>query len=98
MQSPDAARSSKLKAQSSNEAPDFKLQIPAKAAGTRPRGPWSLALFLSFELGTLSLVPAAEPWTDNRLAVTNQLELWFDASRQSAGRGSFQLPSLSAGN
>jgi putative heme-binding domain-containing protein len=54
---------------------------------------WSLVL------GAWSFsVRAAEPWTDNRLSVTNQLELWFDASRQSAGRGSIQLPSLSAGN
>jgi putative heme-binding domain-containing protein len=50
-------------------------------------------------LGAWSFSPrAAEPWSDSRLAVTNQLELWFDASRQSAGRSSLQLPSLTAGN
>jgi putative heme-binding domain-containing protein len=41
---------------------------------------------------------AAEPWVDSRLAITSQLELWFDASRQTAGRGSLQLPSLTAGS
>jgi hypothetical protein len=41
---------------------------------------------------------AAEPWTDTRLIITNGLQIWFDASRQSSGRGSLQLPSLSADN
>jgi putative heme-binding domain-containing protein len=54
---------------------------------------------LIFEVGVLSFsAHAVEPWSDNRLGITNGLELWFDASRQSAGRSSLQLPSLTAGN
>jgi putative heme-binding domain-containing protein len=49
-------------------------------------GPWNFS------------ASAAETWSDNRLTITNQLELWFDASRQSAGRSSLQLPSITAGN
>jgi putative heme-binding domain-containing protein len=41
---------------------------------------------------------AAEPWADERLPVTNRLELWFDASRQNAGRGAFQLAPITAWN
>jgi putative heme-binding domain-containing protein len=60
---------------------------------------WFSLPLLILEFGSLSYsARAAEPWTDNRLAVTNQLEIWFDASRQSAGRSSLQLPAITAGN
>src|SRR5687768_5265370 len=39
-------------------------------------------------------VTAAEPWTDNRLAVTNGLFLWIDVSRQTAARGAAGLTPL----
>src|SRR6266536_6013790 len=46
----------------------------------------------------LPALPAAEPWADERLSVTRDLELWFDLSRQNAGRGGLQLAPLAAGN
>jgi len=70
-----------------------------KPAGQQARLSGFLTCWLSglLAVGCFS-TDAAEPWTDNRLAVTNQLEFWFDASRQSPGRSSLQLPSLTAGN
>ena len=41
---------------------------------------------------------AAEPWSDDRLPVKDGLALWFDCSRQNAGRGRLQLPPLGSGN
>jgi len=46
----------------------------------------------------LPALPAAEPWADERLSVTQDLELWFDVSRQNAGRGGLQLAPITAGN
>src|SRR5262245_10913858 len=40
---------------------------------------------------------AVEPWADPRLGVTNGLALWYDASRQVAGRRAFELGPLVAG-
>ncbi len=76
----------------------------AKSEGRFPTlvpliGVWGLVILWILSLGAWTFsARAAEPWSDNRLTVTNQVELWFDASRQSAGRGSLQLPSLTAGN
>src|SRR5881296_2676628 len=36
---------------------------------------------------------AAEPWADSRLAITSGVELWFDASRESAARQARELAS-----
>jgi len=36
---------------------------------------------------------AAEPWADSRLPITSGIELWFDASRESAARQARELPS-----
>jgi putative heme-binding domain-containing protein len=41
---------------------------------------------------------AAEPWADERLTVKDGLELWFDCSRQNAGRSELQLPPLASEN
>jgi hypothetical protein len=41
---------------------------------------------------------AAERWSDDRLPVQEGLELWFDCSRQNAGRSALQLPPLGSGN
>ena len=82
--------------QISKEAPSLKLQ---RAKRPLAFGVWHLAILLSFELLALNFsAVAAEPWADDRLAVTNQLELWFDASHQGAGRSSLQLSELTAGN
>lgn len=43
-------------------------------------------------------VQGAEPWADERLPATAGLEMWFDASRQSAGRAALQLPPITSGN
>jgi putative heme-binding domain-containing protein len=56
------------------------------------------SLFLSLAILSSSLVRAAEPWADERLALTNHLEIWLDASRQNAARGTLQLPTLASGN
>ena len=58
---------------------------------------WSLG-FGAWNFSWSFSARAAEPWSDNRLAITNQLDLWFDASRQSAGRSSLNLPAITAGN
>jgi len=44
------------------------------------------------------LVYAAAPWADERLTVKDGLALWFDCSRQNAGRSTLQLPPLASGN
>ena len=41
-----------------------------------------------------SVFSAAEPWTDSRLGVSNGIVLWFDVSRQAAGRGALGLTPL----
>jgi hypothetical protein len=41
---------------------------------------------------------AAESWADERLTVKDGLALWFDCSRQNAGRSALQLPPLASGN
>src|SRR5262249_28927432 len=38
-----------------------------------------------------------EPWADPRLTVTNGVALWFDASRQTAGRRALDLAPLVSG-
>jgi putative heme-binding domain-containing protein len=61
----------------------------------------SLPLFLAaFSFLVLPVFGAlgAEPWADDRLPRAEGLELWFDASRQNAGRGSQNLPPLASGN
>src|SRR5258705_10960684 len=42
-------------------------------------------------------VHGVEPWADPRLKVTNGLALWYDASRQTAGRRALELAPLVAG-
>ena len=39
-------------------------------------------------------LPAAEPWADARLPVTNNLVLWLDAAKQNAARHSLKMPAL----
>jgi putative heme-binding domain-containing protein len=39
---------------------------------------------------------AVEPWADDQLPVRDGIELWFDCSRQNAGRSELQLPPLGA--
>ncbi len=46
---------------------------------------------------TAARLPAAEPWADARLTVTNGLLVWIDASRQSAARGAAGLSPLQLG-
>jgi hypothetical protein len=41
---------------------------------------------------------SAEPWGDDRLPVKEGLELWYDCSRQNAGRTLLPLPPLGSGN
>ena len=38
--------------------------------------------------------PAAEPWVDAKLPTEKGLELWFDATRQTAARAARKLPPL----
>ncbi|MBM3878100.1 MAG: LamG domain-containing protein, partial [Verrucomicrobia bacterium] len=38
--------------------------------------------------------PAAEPWADARLAVTSNLVIWLDATKQNAARQLLKLPAL----
>src|SRR5213596_3797713 len=61
-------------------------------------GTWSLLILWSLLVGHGSLLAAVEPWADERLAVTNGLELWLDLSRQNAARGGLQLPPLASWN
>jgi len=51
---------------------------------------------LIFSLGSVAF--GAEPWTDPRLPVTNNLALWFDVSRQNAARGATGLGPLQSWN
>src|SRR5581483_7993892 len=41
---------------------------------------------------------AIEPWADEKLPARDGLQLWYDCSRQNAGRTALQLPPLSSGN
>jgi putative heme-binding domain-containing protein len=57
--------------------------------------------FVPFVACLVFLAPAlhaAEPWSDERLPVREGLELWYDCSRQNAGRSSLELPPLGAGD
>src|SRR5882762_9208885 len=72
-------------------------------AGSRCRWPvrprtWALLIHWSLLIGYWPSLPAAEPWADRRLSLTNGLELWFDASDQNAARGALQLAPLASGN
>jgi putative heme-binding domain-containing protein len=51
-----------------------------------------LALALPF------IAPAAEPWADARLPTDKGLELWFDATKQSAARQARKLPVINDGS
>ncbi|MEW6305186.1 MAG: ThuA domain-containing protein [Verrucomicrobiota bacterium] len=53
-----------------------------------------LPLLSLFLLAVLAPLPAAEPWADDKLPVANGLELWLDATRQSAARQTRKLPAL----
>jgi putative heme-binding domain-containing protein len=55
----------------------------------------SLLLLLALVAGQ---VAAVESWTDNRLAVTNNVLLWIDVSRQNAARGVAGLTPLQSWN
>ncbi len=56
------------------------------------------ALLLTLLLGFTSIkaVFALEPWADDKLPVTNGLELWLDAARQGTARTALKLPGLTA--
>ena len=58
---------------------------------------FGLALLACAFLLTLT-ARAVEPWADDRLPVKDGLQLWFDASRQNAGRAALPLPPLGSGN
>ncbi len=53
-------------------------------------------------VGCLAIWPwlcsAIEPWADERLTVKDGLALWFDCSRQNAGRSALQLSPLASEN
>ena len=55
----------------------------------------SIAALVVLILRSPGIAPAAEPWADARLPVTNGLHLWIDASRQNPARGERGLPPLS---
>src|SRR5215218_6571480 len=55
----------------------------------------SLLLLLALVAGQAA---AVESWTDNRLAITNDVLLWIDVSRQSAARGAAGLTPLQSWN
>ena len=56
--------------------------------------------FLLFAFAALiaNTAIAIEPWSDNRLTMTNGLSLWFDVSRQTAARGALGLTPLQSWN
>ncbi len=58
--------------------------------------------FLRVLIGCVLIWPllthAVEPWADERLTVKDGLALWFDCSRQNAGRSALQLPPLASEN
>src|SRR5262245_25422030 len=58
---------------------------------------WRWTLLFCLGLCAWSFVRAAEPWADDRMPVTNDLALWFDVSRQNAGRLVLQLAPLVSG-
>lgn len=55
---------------------------------------YSLSTLLACLLTSALLARAVEPWADGQLPVRDGIELWFDCSRQNAGRGEMQLPPL----
>ncbi|MGV3754537.1 MAG: ThuA domain-containing protein [Verrucomicrobiota bacterium] len=59
---------------------------------------WRSALLLTLLLGFTGTkaVFALEPWADDKLPVTNGLELWLDAARQGTARTALKLPGLTA--
>lgn len=63
-----------------------------------PWRPVRLRTFLSLctLLLTLPTAHALEPWADDKLPVTNGLELWLDAARQGQARSALKLPGLTA--
>jgi putative heme-binding domain-containing protein len=54
-----------------------------------------LLLALLIALAQVRTACALEPWADDKLPVTNGLELWLDAARQNNARSALKLPSLS---
>ncbi|HXJ76464.1 MAG TPA: hypothetical protein VNM37_26640, partial [Candidatus Dormibacteraeota bacterium] len=61
-------------------------------------GPALLLLYWLACFGAPALpVLGVEPWADPRLTVTNGVALWFDASRQTAGRRALDLAPLVSG-
>ncbi|HTA30784.1 MAG TPA: hypothetical protein VK731_09865, partial [Candidatus Cybelea sp.] len=58
--------------------------------------------FLRVLIGCVAIWPwlayAVEPWADERLTVKVGLALWFDCSRQNAGRSALQLSPLASEN
>src|SRR6185295_8726183 len=53
---------------------------------------------IGYSLFFAVVLRATERWSDDRLPVQEGLELWFDCSRQNAGRSALQLPPLASGN
>ncbi len=54
-----------------------------------------LLLALLIALAQVRTACALEPWADDKLPVTNGLELWLDAARQNNARSALKLPPLS---
>ena len=50
-------------------------------------------LLLAMTVAALT-ASAAEPWADAKLPTDKGLELWFDATKQAAGRAALKLPTL----
>src|SRR5213594_4363631 len=70
--------------------------ISSRAVGHRGR------LFVTLAVGLVCLGQGAasgvEAWTDSRLPVKEGVELWFDCSRQNAGRANMGMPGVAGGS
>src|SRR6266480_1937993 len=69
--------------------------ISSRAVGKRAR------IFVIMAIGLVCLEQGAasgvEAWTDSRLPAKEGVELWFDCSRQNAGRANMGMPGVAGG-
>ena len=69
--------------------------ISSRAVGKRAR------IFVIMAIGLVCLEQGAasgvEAWTDSRLPAKEGVELWFDCSRQNAGRANMGMPGVTGG-